>query len=108
MSIKKQEASRRKLPLTFSLLLILAYFHLSHTEHWHTQAHINHVSVSLGVTHQGQLNPVISYLCAILRYTEFDFGEAYCMSRGAPVKRIHDEVLQILCKLTIHFCTNLS
>lgn len=68
MSIKKQEASRRKLPLTFSLLLILAYFNLQHTEHWHTQAHINHVSVFLGVTHQGQLNPVISYLCYIEIY----------------------------------------
>lgn len=39
-----------KTPLIFSPLLILAYFHLLHTKHWHRQAQINHVRVSLGDT----------------------------------------------------------
>lgn len=52
--------------LTFSRLLILAYFHLLRAIHWHAQAHTNHVRVTLSAAHQGQLNPVICGLCAAL------------------------------------------
>lgn len=101
-ALKNRKQVGGRMRLTFSPLLILSYFHLLCTKHWHARAHINCISISLGAAHQWQLKPLISGLCAVLYWDIQWCTLEWCVFSSNSKRKRSSRTSTF--KFHIHFC----